>query len=724
MRTRIGVGVVLAVLVALVAAPSALAETPVLCSDLPALFGTGAGAATAGGVYQLPPGVCKTNVLPTPTANPNAFTLEGASAGGPTMLEPASTSLPIIEANGNVSFTLSGLTFTGANGATALAVDGSETPVTLTGDTFTDNLGEGAVLLLSLSVQPNVISANTFSGNTSAGIGAGLALQDSGAYTITGNTFNANASTAVGSGLGGGGLSILSSPAAATGAVVISNNTFGGTAESAGNTDHGEGAGAFVALQHGQALTVTGNTFENNSIAGTNTAAGSRLGAGLFIGLSSGATSYNAVQSGNSFLDNTITETEVSPAPPQPLAAGGAGEWISGVSVQSTDDRFVGNRVAVNDGLPPEGGGLGVHASGIYTLVPPTPAQPAAFVGSNDLFSANSVAAGGWGGGAYVGGVVNASPDCTGTCPGSSLTLDDSTIVGNSVNAGTGSQGGAFWGTSLDTLALANSIVYGNTPQPEIYGFAASPSLQYSDVCTEAGGPAVPSGAGDICANPALNADGTETVASPTVDAGSNALVPSGLTTDLAGNPRILASRLTCGSAAPAVVDMGAFEATFHGPPPGCPLVVPPTPTPTVTSVSQSASKWLESNHLATITKVRHKLPVGTAFKFTLSEPATVDFSFQHSATGRKVSTRCVAKTKRNARKRHCTFTTTPGTMTFAGHAGANTVHFYGRVNPHTKLKPGSYTLIITATAAGKTSSPAKLRFTIAPPPPKNRKHK
>jgi hypothetical protein len=39
------------------------------------------------------------------------------------------------------------------------------------------------------------------------------------------------------------------------------------------------------------------------------------------------------------------------------------------------------------------------------------------------------------------------------------------------VDAGLGSQGGAIWGDPNDTLALSNSIVYGNTPQPEIFGF-------------------------------------------------------------------------------------------------------------------------------------------------------------------------------------------------------------------------------------------------------------
>jgi hypothetical protein len=137
-------------------------------------------------------------------------------------------------------------------------------------------------------------------------------------------------------------------------------------------------------------------------------------------------------------------------------------------------------------------------------------------------------------------------------------------VVGNNVAPGSGSEGGAIWGSPSDTLSATNSIIYGNSPKPEIYGYgSAHPAFADSDVCNEPGGPTV-AGSGVICANPALNASGTETTASPTLDAGSNALVPAGLTTDLAGNPRIGASRVTCAAGpGPAIVDMGAFEATF-----------------------------------------------------------------------------------------------------------------------------------------------------------------
>jgi hypothetical protein len=52
--------------------------------------------------------------------------------------------------------------------------------------------------------------------------------------------------------------------------------------------------------------------------------------------------------------------------------------------------------------------------------------------------------------------------------------------------------------------------------------------------------------------------------------------------------------------------------------------------------------------------------------------------------------------------------------LTFAAKAGTTTVRFGGRVSKHLKLKPGSYTLVITATASKKASTPHALHFTIA----------
>jgi hypothetical protein len=113
------------------------------------------------------------------------------------------------------------------------------------------------------------------------------------------------------------------------------------------------------------------------------------------------------------------------------------------------------------------------------------------------------------------------------------------------------------------------------------------------------------------------------------------------------------------------------------GPPPAAtpPLLAPPPKPPAVvTHATQSHRRWRESNH------------GGTTFSFTLNETARVTFTFtQHDhkdALGR---------------------------LTIAGHAGRNKLAFIGAVNRHTKLKPGTYTVTITA----GTSPPRRLTFTI-----------
>lgn len=54
------------------------------------------------------------------------------------------------------------------------------------------------------------------------------------------------------------------------------------------------------------------------------------------------------------------------------------------------------------------------------------------------------------------------------------------------------------------------------------------------------------------------------------------------------------------------------------------------------------------------------------------------------------------------------------GTLSFAGHDGANNVVFQGLISPSKKLKPGRYTVIITArNTADQTSAPQTLSFRI-----------
>jgi len=141
--------------------------------------------------------------------------------------------------------------------------------------------------------------------------------------------------------------------------------------------------------------------------------------------------------------------------------------------------------------------------------------------------------------------------------PGGRLTLTNSTLVGNTAVGGSGvSHGGV-------SASIQNSLIAGNAVGTDCYGVLAT-AIQHS-LIEDASCGVVNGVNGNLTGDPLLNSDFTLSTSSPAIDAGSNALIPIGITTDLAGNPRIQGAR----------VDMGAYE-----------LMSPPssqTPTPTPT---------------------------------------------------------------------------------------------------------------------------------------------
>ena len=141
--------------------------------------------------------------------------------------------------------------------------------------------------------------------------------------------------------------------------------------------------------------------------------------------------------------------------------------------------------------------------------------------------------------------------------------------------------------------------------------------------------------------------------------------------------------------------DDQTFTTAAHDEPPKPPCCGPDPGKPprvlVVQNVRQSKTRWREGNRLATVS--RAKAPIGTTFSFSLNEEATVTFSFTRRVSGRAV---------------------TAGKLTFTGHDGTNKVAFQGRVSPKKKLKPGRYTLVVTAIASdGALSAPKSLGFTI-----------
>ncbi|MCL5256307.1 MAG: Ig-like domain-containing protein [Chloroflexi bacterium] len=106
-----------------------------------------------------------------------------------------------------------------------------------------------------------------------------------------------------------------------------------------------------------------------------------------------------------------------------------------------------------------------------------------------------------------------------------------------------------FFAQSLTTQTIANSIIWGAGANGG--WFAGEYTATYSDLKDQWGG--VYPGTGNIDANPQFvsSTDLHLQLTSPCIDKGDNTAVPSGVTTDLDGNPRIFNG----------TVDMGAYEA-------------------------------------------------------------------------------------------------------------------------------------------------------------------
>ncbi len=134
---------------------------------------------------------------------------------------------------------------------------------------------------------------------------------------------------------------------------------------------------------------------------------------------------------------------------------------------------------------------------------------------------------------------------------------------------------------------------------------------------------------------------------------------------------------------------------------------------PTLSGVGETAKTWREGDALAHIS-ANGQPPLGTTFSFSLNEPASVTFEFTQSTSGRKVGSTCVAQTANNENKRSCTRKVLAGKLAFSARGGANRVRFQGQISRKKKLALGSYTLVLTATASGESSTPRTLEFTIA----------
>lgn len=157
-----------------------------------------------------------------------------------------------------------------------------------------------------------------------------------------------------------------------------------------------------------------------------------------------------------------------------------------------------------------------------------------------------------------------------------------------------------------------------------------------------------------------------------------------------------------------------ATRSIVVSPAPAAPATADTTP-PSVTAVSL-AHKRFRVGRAATAISARTKkaVPVGTAFRYTLSEAATVTFTIQRAYVGQRSGKRCVEARQAGAKRKRCTYYTRVGVLTRQRPSGKSVTPFSGRIGKRA-LRPGAYRVLIGATdAAGNASTPKRLAFTIA----------
>jgi hypothetical protein len=272
-------------------------------------------------------------------------------------------------------------------------------------------------------------------------------------------------------------------------------------------------------LIYSGALTVTSSTISGNS---ANFGGGILLGSGALT-VTSSTISGNSANFGGGIYSTgagttTVTNSTIS----------GNSSSVNGGGIYKTNLGMLTVTSSTISGNSANGDGGGILSIGISTV-------------TNSTISGNS--ANGSGGGVLYSG--------NGT-----VEMTNSTISGNSANFG----GGIFYtGGTFGTLKVTNSIVWGNSSS-QLINDSGTVSVTFSIVQGGFGG------TGNLDADPmfvapvsfasAPTTDGDYHLraSSPAIDAGNNADIPPGITTDRDGGPRIVNG----------TVDMGAYESPLH----------------------------------------------------------------------------------------------------------------------------------------------------------------
>jgi len=188
-------------------------------------------------------------------------------------------------------------------------------------------------------------------------------------------------------------------------------------------------------------------------------------------------------------------------------------------------------------------------------------------------------------------------------------------------------------------------------------------------------------------------------------------IVPSA--TDLLGNPRVVDGNGDC----IAIQDKGALELQGHSAPcPPAKVASSPPPKPPVAGVisalTVSPSAFSAAPKGATISKASKKKKYGAKITYRDSQAATTTFTVLLPLAGRMQGKSCKKPGRSNKHGRHCTLYKPLGSFTHPDVAGANSLHFSGRLHGK-KLAKGSYRLQAVAHDAAGNGAAVNKGFTI-----------
>jgi hypothetical protein len=187
-------------------------------------------------------------------------------------------------------------------------------------------------------------------------------------------------------------------------------------------------------------------------------------------------------------------------------------------------------------------------------------------------------------------------------------------------------------------------------------------------------------------------------------------------TTDLAGNPRTGDGTDACFTGQ----DKGALELQGHlvscaaatGPSSGGSTQSTPKAVAAVLSaLAISPTAFHAAPKGASISKATKK-KYGAKVSYRDSEAATTTFTVYREETGRKQGHSCKKPSRSNKHGKRCTTLKRIGTFTHIDLAGADSLHFSGRINGK-KLAKGSYRLQAVAGNAAGTSATVSAKFEV-----------